>query len=100
VSGAISGILAGDVMMSEAAAYNYGYRAGLADGGAGATVYKKNSQYGVPEGKVVEPNRTIKVLVQHGYGVEFLMYTYVVEWFLYKKTLYACPVPLDLARRV
>jgi hypothetical protein len=63
VSGAISGILAGDVMMSEAAAYNYGYRAGLADGGgAGATVYKKNTpthHYGVPQGKVVEPNRTV-----------------------------------------
>ncbi|RCV14445.1 hypothetical protein SEVIR_2G438400v4 [Setaria viridis] len=57
VSGAISGILAGD-MVSEVAAYNYGYRAGLADGGAGATVYKKNSHYGVPQGKV-EPNRTM-----------------------------------------
>ncbi|KAF8680673.1 hypothetical protein HU200_045708 [Digitaria exilis] len=54
VSGAISGILAGDVMMSEAAAYNYGYRAGLADGGA-AALYKNKSH--VHDNKV-EANRT------------------------------------------
>ncbi|XP_066400570.1 protein SRC2-like [Miscanthus floridulus] len=42
VSGAIGGMLvAGDVMMSDAAAYNSGYRAGLADGGA-AAVYKNS----------------------------------------------------------
>ncbi|KAG2647436.1 protein SRC2-like [Panicum virgatum] len=54
VSGAISGMLAGDMMMSEAAAYNYGYRAGLADGGAGApTVYKKSSHaHGKVEGNL------------------------------------------------
>lgn len=44
VSGAIGGMLvAGDVMtMSDAAAYNSGYRAGLADGGAAAAVYKNS----------------------------------------------------------
>jgi len=42
VSGAIGRMLvAGDVMMSDAAAYNSGYRAGLADGGA-AAVYKNS----------------------------------------------------------
>ncbi|KAG2638973.1 protein SRC2-like [Panicum virgatum] len=54
VSGAISGMLAGD-MMSEAAAYNYGYRAGLADAEAGATVYKNYSHV---RGKV-EANRKV-----------------------------------------
>ncbi|CAN6176601.1 unnamed protein product [Urochloa humidicola] len=59
VSGAISGIMAAD-MMSEVAAYNYGYRAGLADGGgAGSTVYKKtNSQVPHVLHNKVEPNRT------------------------------------------
>lgn len=47
VSGAIGGMLvASDVMMSDAAAYNSGYRAGLADGGA-AAVYR--SSYRVPD---------------------------------------------------
>ncbi|KAK3127995.1 hypothetical protein QOZ80_7AG0581210 [Eleusine coracana subsp. coracana] len=45
VSGAIGGMLASD-MMAEAAAYSYGYRAGLADGG-GAAMYK-NSSHHVP----------------------------------------------------
>ncbi|CAL5071243.1 unnamed protein product [Urochloa decumbens] len=55
VSGAISGIMAAD-MMSEVAAYNYGYRAGLADGGgAGAAVYKQMNSH-VPN--KVEANRT------------------------------------------
>lgn len=61
VSGAIGGMLASD-MMAEAAAYTYGYRAGLADGGGGMAVYK-NSRV-VPPNKVqdkVEPKRTTMV---------------------------------------
>ncbi|GJN33381.1 hypothetical protein PR202_gb21978 [Eleusine coracana subsp. coracana] len=46
VSGAIGGMLASD-MMAEAAAYSYGYRAGLADGGGAAAMYK-NSSHHVP----------------------------------------------------
>ncbi|CAN6206426.1 unnamed protein product [Urochloa humidicola] len=56
VSGAISGIMAAD-MMSEVAAYNYGYRAGLADGG-GATVYKQMNSHVPRVHDNVEPNRT------------------------------------------
>ncbi|KAJ1292339.1 hypothetical protein BS78_02G384900 [Paspalum vaginatum] len=56
VSGAIGGMLAaGDIMSeSDAAAYSYGYRAGLADGGA-AAVYKTSRMPQVYD--KVEPNR-------------------------------------------